>query len=102
MHCTSCTSRCSLPLLCLQYLSCPIHTVVLTQAENVACMLAAQGTKGYRAAFPHARLKMSATRANREFGPTVDIMIHANELQARVASACSALGCLIGVSQLVG
>ena len=65
----------------LQYLRQPKTTVAVAECQGNAAMLLAAGTKGRRAALPHARMKVAPPRINREFGQTVNLMISANELQ---------------------
>lgn len=63
----------------MKYIKPPIHTICIGQAMGMAAMLLAAGTKGCRAALPHAsiilRQPISSSR-----GQATDIKIMANEV----------------------
>ncbi|MDJ0677179.1 MAG: ATP-dependent Clp protease proteolytic subunit [Calothrix sp. MO_167.B42] len=63
----------------MKYIKPPIHTICIGQAMGMAAMLLAAGTKGCRAALPHAsiilRQPISSSR-----GQATDIQIMANEV----------------------
>jgi len=63
----------------MQALHCPVATFCLGQAQSMASLLLAAGTKGKRKALPHARVMIHQPLAGME-GPATDIEIHAREI----------------------
>ena len=57
------------------------HTPQPAQALGNAALLVASGKKGCRFALPNARMMTAPPRMNRAQGPTVNMMIKANELE---------------------
>lgn len=63
----------------MQYISPPIHTIVLGQAASMGSLLAAAGSPGKRYALPHATIMMHQPSGGYS-GTTADIQIHAKEI----------------------
>lgn len=63
----------------LQYISCPIHTIVLGQAASMGSLLACAGSPGKRYALPHATIMMHQPSGGYS-GTSADIQIHAKEI----------------------
>lgn len=63
----------------LQYISPPIHTIVLGQAASMGSLLAAAGSPGKRYALPHATIMMHSPSGGYS-GTSADIQIHAKEM----------------------
>ncbi|MCS6799534.1 MAG: ATP-dependent Clp protease proteolytic subunit [Myxococcota bacterium] len=63
----------------MQYVRCPVSTVVIGQAASMAALLLAAGTRGLRRALPHARVMIHQPLAGFR-GQATDIEIHAREI----------------------
>ncbi len=63
----------------MKYIKPPIHTICIGQAMGMAAMLLAAGTKGCRAALPHASIVLRQPISSSR-GQATDIKIMANEV----------------------
>lgn len=63
----------------MQYISPPIHTIVLGQAASMGSLLAVAGSPGKRYALPHATVMMHQPSGGYS-GTSADIQIHAKEI----------------------
>jgi ATP-dependent Clp protease protease subunit len=63
----------------LRYVKPPVHTICIGQAMGTAAMILSAGTKGQRAALPHASIVLHQPRSGAR-GQASDIQIRANEV----------------------
>ncbi|KAF7846507.1 hypothetical protein BT93_L4223 [Corymbia citriodora subsp. variegata] len=63
----------------MQYISSPVHTIVLGQAASMGSLLATAGAPGKRFALPHATVMMHQPSGGYS-GTSADIQIHAKEI----------------------
>ncbi len=63
----------------MQYIRCPVSTVVLGQAASMGAFLLAAGTPGLRRALPNARVMIHQPLGGYQ-GQATDIEIHAREI----------------------
>ncbi|KXZ52859.1 hypothetical protein GPECTOR_8g240 [Gonium pectorale] len=63
----------------MQYIRCPISTLVVGQAASMASLLLTAGEKGQRRSLPHARIMLHQPLGAAE-GQASDIMIRAREI----------------------
>ncbi|MFM7228092.1 MAG: ATP-dependent Clp protease proteolytic subunit, partial [Cyanobacteriota bacterium] len=57
----------------------PVHTICIGQAMGTAAMILSAGTKGHRAALPHASIVLHQPRSGAR-GQATDIQIRAKEV----------------------
>ena len=65
----------------MQYIRCPVSTVVVGQAASMGSLLLAAGEKGMRHALPNSRIMVHQPSAGFQ-GQASDIAIHAKEILA--------------------
>ncbi|MBR6412952.1 MAG: ATP-dependent Clp endopeptidase proteolytic subunit ClpP [Alphaproteobacteria bacterium] len=65
----------------MNYIKCPVSTVVMGQAASMGSLLLTCGTKGRRFALPHARVMIHQPSGGFQ-GQATDIEIHAREILA--------------------
>lgn len=63
----------------MQYISCPVHTLVIGQACSMGSLLLAAGESGQRRALPHARVMVHQPSGGSQ-GQATDILIQAEEI----------------------
>jgi len=63
----------------LRYVKPPVHTICIGQAMGTAAVILSAGTKGHRAALPHASIVLHQPRSGAR-GQATDIQIRANEV----------------------
>ena len=63
----------------LRYVKPPVHTICIGQAMGTAAVILSAGTKGQRAALPHASIVLHQPRSGAQ-GQATDIQIRANEV----------------------
>jgi ATP-dependent Clp protease protease subunit len=63
----------------LSYVKPPVHTICIGQAMGTAAMILSAGTKGQRAALPHASIVLHQPRSGAR-GQATDIQIRAQEV----------------------
>ena len=63
----------------LRYVKPPVHTICIGQAMGTAAMILSAGTKGHRAALPHASIVLHQPRSGAR-GQASDIRIQADEI----------------------
>ena len=63
----------------LSYIKPPVHTICIGQAMGSAAVILSAGTKGQRAALPHASIVLHQPRSGAR-GQATDIQIRANEV----------------------
>jgi ATP-dependent Clp protease protease subunit len=63
----------------LRYVKPPVHTICIGQAMGTAAMILSAGTKGHRAALPHASIVLHQPRSGAR-GQASDIQIRAKEV----------------------
>ena len=63
----------------LRYVKPPVHTICIGQAMGTAAVILSSGTKGQRAALPHASIVLHQPRSGAQ-GQATDIQIRANEV----------------------
>ena len=63
----------------LRYVMPPVHTICIGQAMGTAAVILSAGTKGQRAALPHASIVLHQPRSGAQ-GQATDIQIRANEV----------------------
>ena len=63
----------------LRYIKPPIHTICIGQAMGTAAVILSAGTKGQRAALPHASIVLHQPRSGAQ-GQATDIQIRAKEV----------------------
>ncbi len=63
----------------LRYVKPPVHTICIGQAMGTAAVILSSGTKGHRAALPHASIVLHQPRSGAR-GQATDIQIRANEV----------------------
>jgi len=63
----------------LRYVRPPVHTICIGQAMGTAAVILSAGTKGQRAALPHASIVLHQPRSGAQ-GQATDIQIRANEV----------------------
>tara|TARA_Y100001968_G_C19277035_1_gene677267 strand:+ start:285 stop:956 length:672 start_codon:yes stop_codon:yes gene_type:complete len=63
----------------LSYIKPPVHTICIGQAMGSAAVILSSGTKGQRAALPHASIVLHQPRSGAR-GQATDIQIRANEV----------------------
>ena len=63
----------------IRYVKPPVHTICIGQAMGTAAMILSAGTKGHRAALPHASIVLHQPRSGAR-GQASDIRIQANEI----------------------
>ena len=63
----------------LRYVKPPVHTICIGQAMGTAAVILSAGTKGHRAALPHASIVLHQPRSGAQ-GQATDIQIRANEV----------------------
>ena len=63
----------------LRYVKPPVHTICIGQAMGTAAVILSAGTKGQRAALPHASIVRHQPRSGAQ-GQATDIQIRANEV----------------------
>ena len=63
----------------ISYIKPPVHTICIGQAMGTAAVILSGGTKGQRAALPHASIVLHQPRSGAQ-GQATDIQIRANEV----------------------
>ena len=63
----------------LSYIRPPVHTICIGQAMGTAAVILSAGTKGHRAALPHASIVLHQPRSGAQ-GQATDIQIRAKEV----------------------
>jgi ATP-dependent Clp protease, protease subunit len=63
----------------IRYVKPPVHTICIGQAMGTAAMILSSGTKGHRAALPHASIVLHQPRSGAR-GQASDIQIRAQEV----------------------
>ena len=63
----------------IRYVKPPVHTICIGQAMGTAAMILSAGTKGHRAALPHASIVLHQPRSGAR-GQATDIQIRAQEV----------------------
>ena len=63
----------------LRYVKPPVHTICIGQAMGTAAVILSAGTKGQRAALPHASIVLHQPRSGAQ-GQATDIQIRAKEV----------------------
>ena len=63
----------------IRYVKPPVHTICIGQAMGTAAMILSAGTKGHRAALPHASIVLHQPRSGAR-GQASDIQIRAKEV----------------------
>jgi ATP-dependent Clp protease protease subunit len=63
----------------IRYVKPPVHTICIGQAMGTAAMILSAGTKGHRAALPHASIVLHQPRSGAR-GQASDIQIRAQEV----------------------
>ena len=63
----------------MQYVTCPVRTLVLGQASSMGAVLLAAGAHGHRTALPHARVMLHQPSGGID-GTAEDMRIHAEEI----------------------
>ena len=63
----------------LRYVKPPVHTICIGQAMGTAAVILSAGTKGHRAALPHASIVLHQPRSGAQ-GQAPDIQIRAKEV----------------------
>jgi ATP-dependent Clp protease, protease subunit len=63
----------------ISYVKPPVHTICIGQAMGTAAMILSAGTKGHRAALPHASIVLHQPRSGAR-GQATDIQIRAKEV----------------------
>ena len=63
----------------LRYVKPPVHTICIGQAMGTAAVILSAGTKGHRAALPHASIVLHQPRSGAQ-GQATDIQIRAQEV----------------------
>ena len=63
----------------IRYVKPPVHTICIGQAMGTAAVILSAGTKGQRAALPHASIVLHQPRSGAQ-GQATDIQIRANEV----------------------
>ena len=63
----------------LRYVKPPVHTICIGEAMGTAAVILSAGTKGQRAALPHASIVLHQPRSGAQ-GQATDIQIRANEV----------------------
>ncbi len=63
----------------LSYIKPPVHTICIGQAMGTAAVILSAGTKGHRAALPHASIVLHQPRSGAS-GQATDIQIRAKEV----------------------
>ena len=76
----------------MQHLTSPIRTLCVGMAASMGCFLLAAGTKGRRAALPHARIMMHQPSGGAPRGAAADIEIVAREILHNRAQLYELLG----------
>lgn len=76
----------------IQHLTSPVCTTCIGMAASMGCFLLAAGTKGRRAALPHARIMMHQPSGSRAEGSAADIEIVAKEIIYNRAKLFELLG----------
>lgn len=64
----------------MQFIRCPISTIVMGQAASMGSLLATAGAKGLRFALPHASIMVHQPSGGYS-GQVTDIMIHARNVE---------------------
>lgn len=64
----------------MQFIKCPVHTLVMGQACSMGSFLSMAGEKGHRYALPNSRFMVHQPSGGFQ-GQATDIMIHAQETQ---------------------
>lgn len=65
----------------MQFIRCPVSTLVVGQAASMGSLLMAAGEKGQRYALPNARIMVHQPSGGFQ-GQATDILIHAREIEA--------------------
>ncbi|MFC0283502.1 ATP-dependent Clp protease proteolytic subunit [Camelimonas abortus] len=65
----------------MQFIRCPVSTLVIGQAASMGSLLLAAGEKGQRFALPNARIMVHQPSGGFQ-GQATDILIHAREIEA--------------------
>lgn len=65
----------------MQFIRCPVSTLVIGQAASMGSLLMAAGEKGQRFALPNARIMVHQPSGGFQ-GQATDILIHAREIEA--------------------
>jgi len=65
----------------MQFIRCPVSTLVVGQAASMGSLLMAAGEKGQRFALPNARIMVHQPSGGFQ-GQATDILIHAREIEA--------------------
>ncbi|MGV2978782.1 ATP-dependent Clp protease proteolytic subunit [Camelimonas sp. ID_303_24] len=65
----------------MQFIRCPVSTLVVGQAASMGSLLMAAGEKGQRFALPNARIMVHQPSGGYQ-GQATDILIHAREIEA--------------------
>ena len=63
----------------IRYVKPPVHTICIGQAMGTAAVILSAGTKGHRAALPHASIVLHQPRSGAQ-GQATDIQIRAKEV----------------------
>jgi ATP-dependent Clp protease protease subunit len=64
----------------MQFIRCPVSTIVMGQAASMGSLLLTAGTKGMRYALPNSRIMVHQPSGGYQ-GQVTDIMIHAKEVE---------------------
>ena len=64
----------------MQFIRCPVSTIVMGQAASMGSLLATAGAKGMRFALPHASIMVHQPSGGYQ-GQVTDIMIHARNVE---------------------
>jgi ATP-dependent Clp protease protease subunit len=81
----------------LRYVKPPVHTICIGQAMGTAAMILSAGTKGQRAALPHASIVLHQPRSGAR-GQASDIQIRAKEVLHNKHTMLEILSCNTGRS----
>jgi ATP-dependent Clp protease protease subunit len=65
----------------MQFIRCPVSTIVMGQAASMGSLLLAAGAKGLRYALPNSRIMVHQPSGGYQ-GQVTDIMIHAKEVES--------------------
>ena len=63
----------------MQFIKCPVHTIVMGQAASMGALLLAGGAAGKRFALPHSRIMIHQPLGGTQ-GQATEIEIHAREI----------------------
>jgi len=86
----------------MQYVGCPVHTLVMGQACSMGSLLLAAGEAGERRALPHARVMVHQPSGGSQ-GQATDILIQAEEISRikTMLSGIYAAHCNMGFDEVI-